>query len=87
MDSTQYIDGRYKLYMGHTLRDFEQKVERLLDLTDSEVAEAVARFKANCRANFKALGVDAKDILASTTPVHVNGYAVETRDRLANGRA
>lgn len=77
MDKAEYIQRRRKRYLAQTLEEFE---DIILPLLPANADEPVDRFKATVRRKFNALAVDASEVCELEG--EVNGYAVETRDRL-----
>lgn len=77
MDRGQYIQKRRKKYLAQVLEAFEDQVVPLLASDD---AQAVENFKGLVRRKMNALAVDATDVM--NLDGEINGYAIETRDRL-----
>jgi len=82
MDKTAYVDRRRRRYLAQVLEAFEELIEP--QTTD---AESVATFKGLVRQKMNALSVDATDVMNLTDGEVINGYAIDTTDRLfPNGR-
>lgn len=86
MDLVQFVDIRRKRYLATTLDDFEKGVERELKRVFNgnippAVRDAIEDYKASVRKKYQAFAEDFTDITAALD-VHVNGAAVELRDRL-----
>lgn len=78
MDRAQYIQKRRKKYLAQVLEEFEDQILSLLPANAD--AEAIENFKGLVRRKFNALAVDAIDVM--NLDGEINGFAVETRDRL-----
>jgi hypothetical protein len=82
MDKAALIDKRRRKYLAQLLEAFEELVEPQTTTPDS-----VAAFKGLVRAKMNALAVDAIDVMNLQVGEEINGYALETTDRLyPNGR-
>jgi hypothetical protein len=82
MDKAEYVDKRRRKYLAQLLEAFEELIEPKVD-----DAESVATFKGLVRAKMNALAVDAIDVMNLRSDEAINGYAIETTDRLfPNGR-
>lgn len=82
MDKAAYVDKRRKKYLAQLLEAFEELVE-----PQTTHAESVATFKGLVRAKMNALAVDATDVMNLQMGEEINGFAIETTDRLfPNGR-
>jgi hypothetical protein len=77
MDKAAYVDKRRRKYLAQLLEAFEELVEP--QTTD---ADRVAQFKGLVRAKMNALAVDAIDVINLRLDEEINGYALETTDRL-----
>jgi len=77
MDFAEYVQKRRKKYLAQVLEEFEEKIAPLLPEPASEVVE---NFKGLVRRKMNALAVDAIDV--NSVGGHINGYAIEVRDRL-----
>ena len=77
MDKAEYVDKRRRKYLAQLLEAFEELVEP--HTTD---AASIADFKGLVRAKMNALAVDAIDVMNLRADEAINGYAIETTDRL-----
>ena len=77
MDKAQYVDKRRRKYLAQLLEAFEELIEPQV-----ANAESVATFKGLVRAKMNALSVDAIDVMNLRDDEAVNGFAIETTDRL-----
>lgn len=80
MDLPTYVHKRKGRYMAQTLEDFERLVEPLIP---EEVAN---EFKGTVRRKMNALAVDVLEVMPPNTPIEVNGYAREMRDKISTAR-
>ena len=77
MDKAQYVDKRRRKYLAQLLEAFEELIEPQVD-----DAASVATFKGLARAKMNALSVDAIDVMNLRDDEAINGFAIETTDRL-----
>ena len=77
MDRSAYVDKRRRKYLAQLLEAFEELIEPQVD-----DQESVATFKGLVRAKMNALSVDAIDVMNLRDDEAINGYAIETTDRL-----
>lgn len=83
MDRREFVETRRKRYLAQTLEEFEEKIERHLDLTeDPELRDWVASFKATVRRKFAAFETDVIDVMGEDPSVQINGVATAFRDRV-----
>lgn len=75
-----YVQKRKGRYMAQTLEDFERLIEPLIP---KEVAN---EFKGTVRRKMNALAVDVVEVFPPDTPIEINGYAREMRDKIATAR-
>jgi hypothetical protein len=71
------VDKRRRKYLAQLLEAFEELVE-----PQTTNRESVATFKGLVRAKMNALAVDAIDVMNLQDGEAINGYALETTDRL-----
>ena len=82
MDKAAYVNKRRGRYLAQLLEAFEEHIESQVD-----DADAVATFKSLVRQKMNALATDAIDVMSLREDEAINGYAIETTDRLfPNGR-
>jgi hypothetical protein len=82
MDKAAYVDKRRRRYLAQLMESFEALVE-----PQTTNPESVAEFKGLVRAKMNALAVDATDVMNLREDQEINGFAIETTDRLyPNGR-
>lgn len=82
MDRSEYVQMRRARYLRQLMEWFEERIEP--QVAD---ADAVADFKGLVRAKMNALAVDAIDVMNLAGSEEINGYAIDTTDRLfPNGR-
>lgn len=77
MDRAAYVDKRRRRYLAQLLEAFEELVEPQTNNPD-----LVADFKGLVRAKMNALAVDAIDVMNLQVGEEINGFALETTDRL-----
>lgn len=77
MDRASYVDKRRRKYLAQLLEAFEELIEPRVD-----DARAVEQFKGLVRAKMNALSVDAIDVMNLQPDEAINGFAIETTDRL-----
>lgn len=77
MDKSSYVDKRRRKYLAQLLEAFEELIEPQVDDEAS-----VKRFKGLVRAKMNALSVDAIDVMNLREDEAINGYAIDTTDRL-----
>lgn len=77
MDRASYVDKRRRKYLAQLLEAFEELIEPKVD-----DAASVDKFKGLVRAKMNALSVDAIDVMNLRDDEAINGYAIETTDRL-----
>jgi hypothetical protein len=77
MDRAALVDKRRRKYLAQLLEAFEELVE-----PQTTNRESVATFKGLVRAKMNALAVDAIDVMNLQDGEAINGYALETTDRL-----
>jgi hypothetical protein len=77
MDKAALINKRRRKYLAQLLEAFEALVEP--HVSDRE---SIDTFKGLTRAKMNALAVDATDIMNLSDGEAINGYALETTDRL-----
>jgi hypothetical protein len=77
MDRSAYVDKRRRKYLAQLLEAFEELIEPKVD-----DEQAVATFKGLVRAKMNAITVDAIDVMNLRDDEAINGYAIETTDRL-----
>jgi hypothetical protein len=82
MDKSQYVDKRRRKYLAQLMEAFEELIE-----PQTTNPESVATYKGLVRAKMNALSVDAIDVMCLRENEAINGYAIDTTDRLfPNGR-
>lgn len=77
MDKAALIDKRRRKYLAQLMEGFEELVE---PQTSNEAA--VSEFKGLVRQKMNALAVDATDLINLDDNQEINGYAIDTTDRL-----
>lgn len=77
MDRAALVDKRRRKYLAQLLEAFEELVE-----PQTTNRESVDTFKGLVRAKMNALAVDAIDVMNLRDDEAINGYALETTDRL-----
>lgn len=82
MDRREFVETRRKRYLAQTLEEFEEKVEKQVDLSDPDVAAKIASFKATVRRKFQAFETDVIDVMGEDPSVQINGVATAFRDRV-----
>jgi hypothetical protein len=77
MDKAALVDKRRRKYLAQLMEAFEELVE-----PQTTNAADVDKFKGLVRAKMNALAVDAIDVMSLLPGEEINGYAIETTDRL-----
>jgi hypothetical protein len=77
MDKSAYVDKRRRRYLAQLMEAFEELVE-----PQTTNRESVDTFKGLVRAKMNALAVDAIDVMNLQVGEEINGFALETTDRL-----
>jgi hypothetical protein len=77
MDRAALVDKRRRKYLAQLMEAFEELVE-----PQTTNAESVDKFKGLVRAKMNALSVDAIELMNLGPDEAINGFALETTDRL-----
>lgn len=77
MDKAELVHKRRRRYLAQLLEAFEEAIEPLVNNPES-----VADFKGLVRAKMNALAVDSIEVMNLRPDEAINGYALETTDRL-----
>jgi hypothetical protein len=77
MDRAALVDKRRRKYLAQLMEAFEELVE-----PQTTNPESVDKFKGLVRAKMNALSVDAIELMNLGPDEAINGFALETTDRL-----